>query len=84
MQCHASGKDENNVKKTVLQKTMCTNTLVYNNEEQFIMSSANWLLAVKNLVHLQEIRILDIHFSNIHLQEIELMFQSRMYGWQID
>lgn len=81
MQCHASGKDENNVKKnsaSVLQKTMCTNTLVYNNEKQFIMNSANWLLAVKNLVHLQEIRIFDIHFSNIYLQGIELMFQSRM------
>ena len=57
---------------------MCTNTLVYNNEKQFIMNSANWLLAVKNLVHLQEIRIFDIHFSNIYLQGIELMFQSRM------
>ena len=42
---------------------MCQNTLMYNNEQQFIMSSGfTWLLTVKKLAKLQEIRIVGSYF----------------------
>ena len=54
---------------------MCQNTLMYNNEQQFIMSSGfTWLLTVKKLAKLQEIRIVGSYFFIIWLESPRVDF----------
>ena len=57
------------------RNTMCQNTLMYNNEEQFIMSNGfSWLLTVKKLAKLQEIRIVGSYFFIIWLESPRVDF----------
>ena len=54
---------------------ICQNTLMYNNEQQFIMSSGfTWLLTVKKLAKLQEIRIVGSYFFIIWLESPRVDF----------